>query len=246
MGKCTGVYTQIIMEDGEAFGGSKVGAAFDPVAFLKKPIVLLRLTALLFSIIVFGCISSQGWQYHQDRAKEVCIMNGSSTACQLGNGVAIVAFLAAIGFLVGEYFFEKMSNVKSRKHYVVTDCIFSGFWSFVYLVSFCTMAHQWSKSEEPPAGYGHGNIGGAIFFSFLSIFVWGGCCLLAWQRYKAGYEAAFAEPNTAFGSGYNSYDQAAPAPSGGGGYQNYHQNTGYTKPPFSEQGADPGYQQVQY
>jgi len=53
-------------------------------------------------------------------------MNGSATACQLGNGVAIIAFLASIGFLVGEYFFEQMSSVKSRKHFVLADLAFSG------------------------------------------------------------------------------------------------------------------------
>jgi len=115
-----------MMDDGEAFGGGKVGGPFDPVAFLKKPIVVLRLLALLSAIIVFGCISSQGWQYHQEKAKDICIMNGSNTACQIGNGVGVVAFLAAIGFLVGEYFFEQMTNIKSRKHFVITDLIFSG------------------------------------------------------------------------------------------------------------------------
>ena len=35
------------MDDGEAFGGSKVGAPFDPVVFVKKPIVIIRLTALV-------------------------------------------------------------------------------------------------------------------------------------------------------------------------------------------------------
>jgi hypothetical protein len=48
-------------------------------------------------VIAFGCISSQGWQFHPEKEKEVCIMNGSGTACQLGNGVAIIAFLASIG-----------------------------------------------------------------------------------------------------------------------------------------------------
>merc|ERR1712117_143634 len=114
------------MEGCEAFGGGKAGAAFDPLAFLKKPCVVFRIACLLFSVIAFGCISSKGWQFHAEKEKEVCIMNGSATACQLGNGVAIIAFLASIGFLVGEYFFEQMSSVKSRKHFVLADLAFSG------------------------------------------------------------------------------------------------------------------------
>merc|ERR1711915_1135326 len=138
-----------MMEGTEAFGGGKVGGSFDPLNFLKKPCVVFRIAALLFSVIAFGCISSKAWQFEPEKDKEVCIMNDSSTACQLGNGVAIIAFLASIGFLVGEYFFEQMSSVKSRKHFDLADLAFSGFWAFAYLVSFATMAYQWSQSEEP-------------------------------------------------------------------------------------------------
>lgn len=31
-----------------------------------------------------------------------------------------------MGFIVGEYFFEQMSSVKTRKHYVLGDLGFSG------------------------------------------------------------------------------------------------------------------------
>eukprot|EP00090_Calanus_glacialis_P004642 TRINITY_DN13490_c0_g1_i2.p1 TRINITY_DN13490_c0_g1~~TRINITY_DN13490_c0_g1_i2.p1 ORF type:complete len:218 (-),score=26.06 TRINITY_DN13490_c0_g1_i2:159-812(-) len=217
------------MEGGEAFGGGKVGGSFDPLTFLKKPCVVFRIAALLFSVIAFGCISSQGWQFHPEKEKEVCIMNGSGTACQLGNGVAIVAFLASIGFLVGEYFFEQMSSVKSRKHFVVADLAFSGFWAFAYLISFSTMAYQWSQSEEPASGYGQGNIGGAILFSFLSIFAWGGCALFSLQRYNVGFEAAFGDLEATAGGEYQSYDQ-----------------NGYVEPPFQQQGGEAEFQQVQY
>lgn len=38
----------------------------------------------------------------------------------------MIAFLASMGFLAGEYFFEQMSSVKTRKHYVMGDLAFSG------------------------------------------------------------------------------------------------------------------------
>lgn len=222
------------MEGGQqAFGGGKVGAPFDPLAFLKKPTVVLRMVGLLFSIIVFGCISSEGWQFHHVEEKEVCIMNDSNTACNFGSGVAILAFIAAIGFVVGEFFFQQMSNVKSRKHFVLGDLGFSGLWAFAFLVSFCTMTHQWSKSEEPPAGYGVNNIRAAIFFSFISIFIWGGCAFLSWQRYQEGAEGAFSSME-----GDTNGDTS-------GGYQNYDQ-AGYVEPPFQQQGGDLPSAHVQY
>ena len=65
----------------------------------------------------------------------------ADSACQFSNVVAVIAFLASIGelepvkvlfwinfflgFLVGEFFFEQMSSVKSRKHFVLADLSFS-------------------------------------------------------------------------------------------------------------------------
>lgn len=80
----------------------------------------------LFAIIVFGCISSQGWEFKQDEDKEVCRYNGDLNACNYGVGIGVIAFLASIGFLAGEYLFEQMSSVRTRKHYVLGDLGFSG------------------------------------------------------------------------------------------------------------------------
>jgi hypothetical protein len=84
------------------------------------------LFAQLFAIIVFGCISSEGWRYDKKAKRETCLFNDDSNACNYGVGIGVVAFLAAIGFLAGEYLFEQMSSVKTRKHYVLADLCFSG------------------------------------------------------------------------------------------------------------------------
>lgn len=79
----------------------------------------------LFAIIVFGCISSQGWRVDKETGKDYCLYNGNSNACNYGVGIGVIAFLASMGFLVGEYLFEQMSSVKTRKHYVLGDLGFS-------------------------------------------------------------------------------------------------------------------------
>ena len=130
-----------------------------------------------FAVIVFGCISSSGWYFLQDLAKglqgkEVCVMNMDSTACHFSTLVGIVAFLASIGFLVGEWFFEQMSSIKTRKHYVIFDMAFSGLWAFFYFITFIYMCIAWSKTEDAKFDFASSNIYGAIFFAFLSIFGW--------------------------------------------------------------------------
>jgi len=75
-------------------------------------------------------------------------------------------------FLAGEYLFEQMSSVKTRKHYVLGDLGFSGLWAFMYFVGFCYLTNKWGDAEEPAGGYGTNNMQAAIAFSFFSIFTW--------------------------------------------------------------------------
>lgn len=126
----------------------------------------------LFAIIVFGCISSQGWQLNRTTNEQECLYDRDSNACNYGVGIGVIAFLASIGFLAGEYLFEQMSSVKTRKHYVLGDLGFSGFWAFLYFVGFCYLTNRWSGAEDPPGGYGVNNVQAAIAFSFFSIFTW--------------------------------------------------------------------------
>lgn len=44
----------------------------------------------------------------------------------IGVTVGVIGFLASMGFIAGEYLFEQMSSVKTRKHYVLADLGFSG------------------------------------------------------------------------------------------------------------------------
>lgn len=78
----------------------------------------------LCAVIIFGCISTKGWYTRGNQ--EECIFNKDSSACNYGVGISVIAFLASMGFLAGEYFFEQMSSVKTRKHYVLADLGFSG------------------------------------------------------------------------------------------------------------------------
>eukprot|EP00088_Acartia_fossae_P048814 TRINITY_DN5336_c0_g1_i1.p1 TRINITY_DN5336_c0_g1~~TRINITY_DN5336_c0_g1_i1.p1 ORF type:complete len:229 (+),score=49.22 TRINITY_DN5336_c0_g1_i1:291-977(+) len=224
---------------GLGLGASKAGAPTDPLEFVKRPTVILRIASCISAIIVFSCIQSEGWQFNQTESKEICIMNGSSTACNLGNTVAVMAFLAAIGFTVWEYFYDQMSSIKSKKHFLWADMGFSGLWAFFYFVAFCVMAHQWSQAESPPAGYGHMNMRAAIFFAFVAIFIEAIIWFLAYQRYKAGFESAF-------GGGIDEATLGGQT-GGEGGYQAYQTEAGgYADPPFSQQGGGGNYDSVHY
>lgn len=73
-----------------------------------------------------GCISAKGWYISKTDGKEYCVYNDDTNACNYGVGISVIAFVASIAFIVGEYLFEQMSSVKTRKHYVLADMGFSG------------------------------------------------------------------------------------------------------------------------
>ena len=50
----------------------------------------------LFSIIVFGSLSSQGWRFSPAAGAEVCIINQTNSICQYATVVAVIAFIAAL------------------------------------------------------------------------------------------------------------------------------------------------------
>ncbi|XP_063981007.1 synaptogyrin [Diachasmimorpha longicaudata] len=201
------------MDGGGAYGGGKAGAPFDPISFVQRPQVILKAVCLLFSIIIFGCISSKGYR-SDENGKEYCLYNGDANACNYGVGIGVLAFLACIGFLVGEYLFEQMSSVKTRKHYVLADLGFSGLWAFLCFIGFCYLTNAWNKSVAPIDRYGVNNVQGAIAFLFFSIFSWAGSAWFAFQRFKQGTDAAFApsyEADPVGGAGYTSYPDASDA-----------------------------------
>jgi len=154
------------------------------IAFIRKPTVILRVTAIVFSIIIFGCITSEGWRY--DGHQEVCIVNNSYTACQLPAAVGILAFIIALVILIGEYFSEGMESGVTRKQFDVADLAFSGIFSLLFLITFSSLTNQWSQSREPAGHYGVTNVNAAIAFSFFSVFIWAVCSVLAFRRFQGG------------------------------------------------------------
>ncbi|XP_038067652.1 synaptogyrin-3-like [Patiria miniata] len=209
--------------EGGAYGAGKASSSgLNPGAIMRKPQVILRAVAWLFSIIVFGCIANQGWVSVFGLSGTYCIFNLDSNACNFGITIGVFAFLACMGFLVVDIMFDNLSNVQMRKYAVIADLAFSGLWTFMWFVCFCYLTDAWRRA---PAEFGEiagaGQARAAIAFSFFSIIPWAGLTVLAFLRYRQGAQAAFSQSYEPEGG--------APQPSG--------QVTGgdsYQQPPFSE------------
>lgn len=204
------------------------------IKYIKKPLVVLRLCAVVFSIIVFGCLTSQGWRWDKDSRAEVCIINDSYSTCTLGSTVAILSFIISIGILVCEFYYQQFPSSDIRKQFVAADLVLSGLFALLFLVSFSSLSHQWSLSREPRGHYGHSNIGAAIAFSFFSIFIWGLHCALAFRRLQRGADSDIEESLLpgASGGGYQhigGYTGGQGSHIGGytGGQNSHHNSEGH-------------------
>ena len=104
-----------------AYGAGMAGAPFDPLSFIKKPQVIIRIVSVVLAIVVFSCIASEDL-YKQGQ----CPLNEDSTACGFGILIGVTAFLLCLFFLLVDAKFDSFSNVKTRKRAVIVDLAISG------------------------------------------------------------------------------------------------------------------------
>ncbi len=128
----------------QAFGAGRAGSTFDPIEFIKKPQVILRVVAWVynsyfkkiifffinvfqqvFAIIVFASIAQEGY------VEGVCRYNGSN-ACGYGVGIGVISFLLTIAFTALDVYFPNISNIKQRKFVVLGELAASGKYNIIF------------------------------------------------------------------------------------------------------------------
>ncbi|XP_067860102.1 synaptogyrin-2-like [Heptranchias perlo] len=171
--------------EGNVYGAAKAGGAFDLINFLQQPHTIARIVSWIFSIIVFGCITSEGYINPFQSSKLQCIFNQNVDACNYGVGIGVIAFLICMIFFALDVYFPQISNVIQRKHIVVADLGFSVLWTFLWFVGFCFLTNQWVSTIPVPV-IGADTARAVIAFSFFSIFSWGLLACFAFKRYRMG------------------------------------------------------------
>ncbi|KAK6478245.1 synaptogyrin-2b [Huso huso] len=217
----------------ETYGASNAGGAFDFMHFAKQPQTISRVLSWVFAIIVFACITAEGYINPPGSPVQECIFGGSLDACHYGVGVGFLAFLAATAFFILDIYFPQISNANERKYIVIADLVFSGVWSFLWFVGFCFLTNKWQTVTKITV-IGADSARAVITFSFFSIFTWGLLAYFALRRYLQGmgeFPQSYTDPapdTTGSYAGYppvgvESYQQppfvANPDPSSEGGYQ---------------------------
>lgn len=226
----------------QAYGAGKAGEAFDPLVFFQQPGTIVRLISWLFSIVVFACVSNEGYIKGKDEDDWFCIFNKNANACRYGVTMGTLAFLSCAVLLALDAFFPQISSVKDRKKAVLADIGASAAWVFLWFVGFCFLASQWGASErsDNPRGEGGDAARAAIVFSFFSIFTWSAQAFLGFQKYKMGADSNLFDPQ----------EYVDPNAGQTGAAPEEYQYSGDTEaPPTTEpnyDGSEPGYQGQEY
>jgi len=217
----------------QAFGAGRAGSTFDPIEFIKKPQVILRLVAWIFAIIVFASIAQEGY------VDSVCRYN-SSNACGYGVAIGVIAFLLTMAFTGLDVYFPNISNIKTRKTVVLAELGTSGALVFLWFIGFCYMTDQWRQEpDKDKEGWnGRNSVQAAIAFAFFSILVWAALTFFAFRRYREGvsnlFSSGYEDHSTGGGQTYGGYP-----PAGGAG--------SFSQPPFTAtQQAQSNYQLPTY
>ncbi|KAF7656018.1 hypothetical protein LDENG_00047340 [Lucifuga dentata] len=168
-----------------AYGASLAGGGFNLNKFVRQPQTIVRLLSWLFALVVFACITTEGYinPIHSPEAK--CVFNETDSACHYAVGIGVIAFLACVGFLVLDVYLPFMSNVQERKYAVLADLVFSGVWTFLWFVCFCLLASLWGRTHNA-SSIPQDAAQATIAFSFFSIATWGILTYFALGRYRRG------------------------------------------------------------
>ncbi|XP_029949316.1 synaptogyrin-2b [Salarias fasciatus] len=185
------------MEGVSAYGAALAGRGFDFQKFIRQPQTIVRLLSWVFAIVVFGCITSEGY-INPPYSKQVkCIFNQNDSACQYAVTIGVLGFLACVAFLLLDVYVPFMSNAQERKYAVIADLGFSGAWTFLWFVCFCLLANQWSFTQDI-SGIPEDAARATIAFSFFSIATWGILTYFALGRFRRGVNdvsiPAYTEP----------------------------------------------------
>lgn len=172
-----------------------------------NPIVYLRATGVLISIIVFGCLADKSYSDINDH----CLINDSD-ACNLGVGVGVVAMLMCLAAYTKDFMYAFISNHQLRKILLIVDAAAFGTYGLLWFITFVYMAAEWGEVTDferdnyvKQNGGDVDTIQAAITFSFFAILVWAAIAILnvIYYFYWVGWPCV-QQGSMDYGSGYES------------------------------------------
>ncbi|XP_006868218.1 PREDICTED: synaptogyrin-4 [Chrysochloris asiatica] len=144
----------------------------EAVQFLKRPKIMGRIFAGVFSLVVFSSLMTDGYQNKTESPQLHCVLNSNSVACNFAVGTGLLTFFSCLAFLMLDAHEGRIASSRFKMAFQVLDFILAVIWACVWFVGFCFLANQWQRSQPWEFLLGSSSAKAAIAFSFFSIPVW--------------------------------------------------------------------------
>ncbi|VDK40013.1 unnamed protein product [Taenia asiatica] len=241
------------MDSSDIYGGPPLQMPLTPIEFFKQPRALLKIAAVIISVIGLGCATNGCMM------DEYSIFNNDANACRFAVAVTLLGFLFSLISLASDYMYDKTANIKRRRYILISDIGGAGLFALLNFVAFCYLANRWSNTESTwleERGFEQWqrrNARSVIFFAFVALVAWSGLTFMALLRFRASGQGhlsnGFApppsmEPGTGSSAGIDDMYPPPPASAGptpphqqqpmggGGGVGAVSQPTYYPPPTF--------------
>nr|XP_014352314.1 PREDICTED: synaptogyrin-4 isoform X2 [Latimeria chalumnae] len=141
----------------------------------------------MFSLVIFGCIVTNGYQRPPGSSEPKCIFNQNGAVCRYAVALGVLGFVACILFLGLDVSKPHMTASRTQMLVAKADLSFSLLWTVLWFIGFCVLTAQWNRSPAALLPAGQGNARAIIVFSFFSVLCWGTLLCFAVLRFKKGF-----------------------------------------------------------
>ncbi|XP_062508213.1 synaptogyrin-3-like [Corticium candelabrum] len=155
---------------------------------------IMRLTGLIFAIIVLGLIAEKVYAHDSEGNITICYFNNKSSACDFGLACGGLSIIAAVIFTVTDCAarLQIYSESSIRKGYDIAGSVMAGVLAILWLSSFGYMTNEWLDYINDETNVGTSSNPGlksagnaSLAFSFLSVPVWVVISVLDFRAFRS-------------------------------------------------------------
>ncbi|XP_066127752.1 synaptogyrin-4 [Saccopteryx bilineata] len=151
----------------------------EAVRFLRRPKMVTRICAGVFSLIIFSSLLTDGYQNKTDSSQLHCVFNSNGVACSFAVAAGLLALLSSLTFLALDAHEGRIASSHFKMAIQLLDFILAVLWAGIWSLGFCFMANEWRHSPPKHFLVGSSSAKASIAFAFFSIPIW------AFQAYLA-------------------------------------------------------------
>nr|CAX82820.1 synaptogyrin 3 [Schistosoma japonicum] len=117
-------------------------ALLEPVHYIQKPQVLLRLVTVVLSVVLIAIVHNGCYIYGK------CLFSEDQASCGYSLFLSSSSVILCLFYLWFDLITDNISNIVMRTRIVKLDVILTGIWAFLWLIAFCLLCNRWKNTDQ--------------------------------------------------------------------------------------------------